>query len=310
MVYEGKEPYIFVSYAHRDGDTVLPAIRALQSAGYRVWFDQGIEAGTEWPEYIAEHLEACECFVAFLSENAVKSVNCRQEINLACDMNKNILVVYLEEVVLTPGMRLRLGTSQAMFKNRCPRADQFHQQLCSARILGECRNAPQPSAEKPAAPKVSAPVETPKPVAPKSDPPPQKEKPGLWARKSFLSTRMILLELLSVVVCSIVIHKATAAGLSFWPLVGVVVLPRAVTTLLNYVQELTYRGSPKDSAFETVTMECFFVPLTCIVGMFCVASQPILLKILIGLGFGVASALAALVMVILGEILRDNLIGK
>ena len=25
--------------------------------GFRIWYDEGIEAGTEWPEYIAEHLE-------------------------------------------------------------------------------------------------------------------------------------------------------------------------------------------------------------------------------------------------------------
>ena len=52
-VYEGSEPYIFVSYAHKDAAMVMPLITGLQDRGFRVWFDAGIEAGTEWPEYIA-----------------------------------------------------------------------------------------------------------------------------------------------------------------------------------------------------------------------------------------------------------------
>ena len=44
--YNGNEPYIFISYAHKDSDKVLPIIRELQSRGYRVWYDAGIEAVT------------------------------------------------------------------------------------------------------------------------------------------------------------------------------------------------------------------------------------------------------------------------
>jgi hypothetical protein len=54
--YEGSEPYIFISYSHKNKDVVLPVIEALQNSGYNVWFDIGIEAGSEWPEYIATHL--------------------------------------------------------------------------------------------------------------------------------------------------------------------------------------------------------------------------------------------------------------
>ena len=54
--YNGNDKYIFVSYAHKDSDTVLPIISEMQKSGFRIWFDEGIEAGTEWPEYIAEHL--------------------------------------------------------------------------------------------------------------------------------------------------------------------------------------------------------------------------------------------------------------
>ena len=55
--YEGNEKYIFFSYAHRDSATVLPMIEYMQEKGFRVWYDAGIEAGTEWPGYIEEHLK-------------------------------------------------------------------------------------------------------------------------------------------------------------------------------------------------------------------------------------------------------------
>ena len=107
--YEGKEPYIFISYAHKDSAEVLPLIEELSSRGYRVWYDAGIEAGTEWPEYIAAHLEKSACVLAFLSASAVASFNCRQEINYAIDLQKPTLTVYLEELALTGGMRMRLA---------------------------------------------------------------------------------------------------------------------------------------------------------------------------------------------------------
>ena len=54
--YEGDEDYIFVSYAHKDSDFVLPIIDNLHDLGYRLWFDEGIEASAEWPEYIEKLL--------------------------------------------------------------------------------------------------------------------------------------------------------------------------------------------------------------------------------------------------------------
>ena len=65
--YEGKENYIFISYAHKDSDKVLPVIKALNDASFRVWYDAGIEAGSEWPENVAEHLCGSAVTLIFLS---------------------------------------------------------------------------------------------------------------------------------------------------------------------------------------------------------------------------------------------------
>ena len=90
--YEGKEPYIFVSYAHRDGDIVLPIIDSLYNNKYRVWYDEGIAPGSEWPHNIAAHIEKADSVIVFTSENSLASINCENEVVRAKELNKNIIV--------------------------------------------------------------------------------------------------------------------------------------------------------------------------------------------------------------------------
>jgi hypothetical protein len=46
-VYKGNDPYVFVSYSHRDSLLVFPEIIKIKAQGFNVWYDEGIEAGTE-----------------------------------------------------------------------------------------------------------------------------------------------------------------------------------------------------------------------------------------------------------------------
>lgn len=139
IAYEGAKPYIFVSYSHRDMGFVHQVITHLQDAGYRVWFDGGIEAGSEWPEYIATHLEGCSCVLTFISKAFAESDNCKRELNFAQDLKKPLLNVYIEEVALTAGMRMQLGLSQAMYRSNFRNDKDFMESLARARILEACR---------------------------------------------------------------------------------------------------------------------------------------------------------------------------
>ena len=56
--YQGDQQYIFISYAHKD-EVVLKIIEQMINDGYRVWFDNGIDPGTEWDDSIASHIERC-----------------------------------------------------------------------------------------------------------------------------------------------------------------------------------------------------------------------------------------------------------
>ena len=50
--YTGDEPYVFVSYSHSNSDAVYPELVWLKECGFNIWYDEGIEAGTEWTDVL------------------------------------------------------------------------------------------------------------------------------------------------------------------------------------------------------------------------------------------------------------------
>ena len=91
--YEGKRPYIFISYPHKQSDAVVDTIRILHEKKYRLWYDEGIPAGSDWPANIAMHMRDCEAVICFISDHFLHSQNCFSEIRAAVQLKKPILVV-------------------------------------------------------------------------------------------------------------------------------------------------------------------------------------------------------------------------
>ena len=114
--YKGERTYIFTSYSHRNMQEVFGIIRKLNESRYRLWYDEGIEPGNEWPEIVGRAVLRCSQFLVFMSQTAAKSRNVRNEINLAFSEDKDILVVFLEKTNLSEGMRLQIGTVQFINK--------------------------------------------------------------------------------------------------------------------------------------------------------------------------------------------------
>ena len=117
----------------------MPIIKSLNEAGFLVWYDEGIDAGTEWPEFVAKRLYQSSVVIAFISNAALDSQNCRREINFAISKKKEMLTVYIENVELSLGMEMQLGTTQAMFYTRMP-YETFLKNLTSSDILKPCYN--------------------------------------------------------------------------------------------------------------------------------------------------------------------------
>jgi|GEM_PF-6660022 len=178
--YQGNRAYIFINYCHSDMSRIEPYLRDLSEEGYRLWFDDGIHPGSEWPETIAEKLDGAVIFLAFISSDSLLSHNCRREINYAVKQRKNMTAVFLDQVKLTPGMEMQLGTVQEILSWQYGK-DELMQKIREIQGIEQCRDAePEMAADK-------APV-----PAPEDKPFPAK-KPGKMKRNEGKGKRILVI---------------------------------------------------------------------------------------------------------------------
>lgn len=139
--YEGRENYVFISYAHKDDHAVLPIIKALTMSGFRVWYDSSIKVGSEWPDDIEYHLDHCIGVLAFISPSSVSSQNCRNEINYALGLKKDVMVVYLEPTKLIKGLGVQLSSVQSINKYSFTTNEAFFEKLFQTELLQHCHTS-------------------------------------------------------------------------------------------------------------------------------------------------------------------------
>lgn len=100
--------------------------------------------------------------MAFISHNYLGSDNCKDELSFVRELNKNRVLIYLEDVSLPDEMQMRLGRLQAIYWNR-DGEKKSHQKLMLSPGLNICRepaaaaapaheNHTAPAAVNPAAP--------------------------------------------------------------------------------------------------------------------------------------------------------------
>ena len=107
--YEGDRPYIFISYAHLDAEDMLRIMAPLHQKGYRIWYDEGISPGSEWPENIARHLSGSKLVLLIISKNSINSENCAREAGFALEQGKQILLIYLDDIPVWEEYRRNLS---------------------------------------------------------------------------------------------------------------------------------------------------------------------------------------------------------
>lgn len=54
----------------------------------KVWYDDGIKPGDEWPEVIGNRITNCQLVIIMLSHNAILSANVRRGITMAISEDK------------------------------------------------------------------------------------------------------------------------------------------------------------------------------------------------------------------------------
>lgn len=154
MAFDSSKPYIFFSYAHKNSELGLQIIKQMQKNKFNLWYDEGIEVGTEYSDYIAEHIEQCAVFMCLMDENYIESRYCRDEIDYAINRKGiDILIVNTKEIRdfnMPAGLKMRTARYQAVFLNRFPNIDKFMDSLLKSDILSPCNMALVKAKEKPA----------------------------------------------------------------------------------------------------------------------------------------------------------------
>lgn len=110
LVTEGD--YVFLSYAHADRAFGLSVLQRLQQAGARVWYDEGLQAGTQWDQELERRIRACGALVACLTDGYQTSRFCTREISFADGIGKPILPIAPTARSWAPGLQLRFQSLQ------------------------------------------------------------------------------------------------------------------------------------------------------------------------------------------------------
>lgn len=305
VVYEGTQPYIFISYSHKDNEQVHRIIRDLQARGFRIWYDNGIEAGSEWPEYIAAHLRGANCVISFISSNFVSSQNCRRELIFSQDLDKPMLCVYLEETELSDGIRMQLGLNQALFRDKYDSLEAFSEALANAVLLQPCRETDSSSAQIQDLSSVIAAKDSTEPdVPPASEE--EKDPPSEAARlgHSKLSRICVLAELLALPLTLLAVNYVTAYVTHWFAAALLIAVPHVLidAILVNRIHAFRKKCPEMQKAsFTGYTIVWFLVTLlSLILSYFYIHySVNFLLKLLIALGLNLLPAIITLILVAL-----------
>lgn len=109
--YTGNEPYLFVSYSHRDTEKVYPILDALYDRKYRIWYDESCENGNDFRDELRHRIENASAVVLFVSQHSMVSPFCGMEIIVARENGKRLYPIYLDDVAVPPAFEILLANT-------------------------------------------------------------------------------------------------------------------------------------------------------------------------------------------------------
>lgn len=119
--YIGDEPYLFVSYSHRDTQHVYPLLDLLHDKKYRIWYDESCETGNDFRDELRHKIEGCEAVILFVSKASMSSPFCGMEIIVARENNKRIYPIYLDDSEVPPAFSILLSNTHHGSINDVPK---------------------------------------------------------------------------------------------------------------------------------------------------------------------------------------------
>lgn len=109
--YTGNEPYLFVSYSHRDTAKVYPILDALYDRKYRLWYDESCETGNDFRDELRHRIEKCDAVLLFVSKSSMTSPFCGMEIIVARENGKRLFPIFLDDSDVPPAFRILLDNT-------------------------------------------------------------------------------------------------------------------------------------------------------------------------------------------------------
>ncbi len=104
--------HLFICYSHQDVAVIEQEAEWLRRQGFKLWYDDHIAAGHAWSEELAEAITNASAVLYFVSAHSATSAYCMDELHFAKDQQVPVFPIEIEEVSLSPGLRLTLGTKQ------------------------------------------------------------------------------------------------------------------------------------------------------------------------------------------------------
>lgn len=95
--YMGNEPYLFVSYSHRDTKQVYDVLNRLHKEKFRIWYDESCENGNDFREELRQRIKNSDGILLFVSHSSMASPYCGMEIIVAREYGKRLFPIYIDE---------------------------------------------------------------------------------------------------------------------------------------------------------------------------------------------------------------------
>lgn len=109
--YTGDEPFLFVSYSHRDTEIVYSILDKLNDQKFRIWYDESCETGNDFRDELRTKIEACDAILLFVSKASMTSPFCGMEIIVARENHKRIYPIYLDDAEVPPAFQILLANA-------------------------------------------------------------------------------------------------------------------------------------------------------------------------------------------------------
>lgn len=115
---------LFVSYSHEDTKAVDAIITSLQQLGVSIWIDRSaLETGQAFAERIVGAIERSRAVLLFLSPASISSRAVLQEIQIAWELKRIILPIWLSDIELPASIRFYLAGLQFLDISRLEEAE-------------------------------------------------------------------------------------------------------------------------------------------------------------------------------------------